>query len=592
MRDRRAVLRRYAPLAVVLAVQAVFVALLPSTADDEVAAVADPDGFVSPFAGGGDAGGSDAGAPGGGPSSTTPGSGTRPAGGGPAGGGPAGDDRAGGGAPGTAPTAPGGGGRGEGAAAGDTSHCVDGRQFDPAIDYFAPPCVPAFVGENPGATALGVTADEITVVIYVEQSNPAVEASLRAQGLFVPTEERRRFVEGVEAFVNQAFELYGRSLDIVLVEGGCSTIPPDDACLRQEMRSIVAEVAPFAFLWISPLTSAPFDELSNLGVVNLGGQMFMDSFSQARAPFHWDVHMSGTEIARHAGEWWCKQLSGRPAAYSASPSPDGTAGNTNGRERVLGVIGTNDRQNILMREELDRVLRSCGDRVFHTYDASNDLSTAAAQRAASVSSMRQEPEATTVLCLCNPVGAQFVYSEMQQQNYYPEIVYAGTVYTDLDDVGQTNMRDAGCPVRANCPFELAFGLSSTQPREPVGRDRAARMWSAAGMPGQPPYAGAELEWDYWLLLASLLQGAGPELTPTNLEAGAVAAGLRGGAGTGNALRGFEPGVHSWNRDMAISWWDADDPSPFNGEPGTFVRGERFRIGQYASTLPSIPVDRG
>lgn len=575
------VLRRYAPLLVVLAVQALFVAVLPSTAGDQAVSSSDGD-FASPFADQG----------------SGPGSGATPAAGGTGTAtGPDGAVSGSGGA--SAPGAGGSGGPGPGspdagggtAAGGDTSHCVDGRQYDPAIDFFAPPCIPASSGENPGATYLGVTADTVRVVSYIGQENAAVQASLAAQGLAVAPEQRRAFLDSIEDFVNQRFELYGRELEIVVVQGRCSTIPPDNACLRQEMRSIVAEVEPFAFVWISPLTSAPYDELSNLGVINLGGNMFMDSFSEARRPFHWDVHMSGTEIARHFGEWWCKQLSGKQAAFSPSPTPAGTPGNTNGRKRVLGIIGTNDPENIKMREEVDRVLRTCGDSVAHTYDASNDLSTAAAQRSASVASMRQQPEATTVLCLCNPVGAQFVYSEMQAQSYYPEIVYAGTVYTDLDDIGQTNMRGAGCPSESQCNFAAAFGLSSSEPREPVGNDRAARMWRASGRQGDPPYPGAELEWDYWSLLASLIQNAGPELTPPNVEAGAHAAGLRGGAGTGHVLRGFEPGIHSWNRDMAISFWDPAAVSAFNGKPGTFVRLDRHRIGGYPAALPAIPTDR-
>lgn len=600
--DRR-VLRRYAPLLVVVAVQALFVAVLPSTAGNQTTVAATDTDFQSPFAdqGGvasGSGGTSDGGltttddAPTGNGTSGT--SGSTASGGTGTGGSTSGtagsSGSSGSGGSGSAGT-PSGDGGGAAPATNDTSHCVQGRQWDPAIDFFAPPCIPKFTGANPGATYPGVTADTVRVVSYIGQENPAVQASLAAQGLAVSPAQREQFIAAIEDFANSRYEFYGRELEIVIYEGQCSTIPPDNACLRQEMRRIQADVDPFGFIWISPLTNAPFDELSNIGIVNLGGQMFMDSFSQARRPHHWDVHMSGTEIAKHFGEWWCKQLSGKPAAYSPSPSLEGTPGNTNGRERVLGIIGTNDIENVKMREKVDEILQGCGDKVEHVYDASNDLSTAAAQRSASVASMRQNPEATTVLCLCNPVGAQFVYSEMQTQNYYPEIVYAGTVYTDLDDIGQTNMEGAGCPSESNCNFELAFGLSSSEPREPVGEDRAARMWRATGRDGNPPYPGAELEWDYWQLMLSLIQNAGPDLKPTTLEAGAHAAGLRGGGSTGHALRGFEPGIYSWNRDMALSFWDPDDASPFNGEAGTFKLLGRVQLGGYANALPSIPTSR-
>src|SRR5690242_4766510 len=50
---------------------------------------------------------------------------------------------------------------GPSAPAGDTSHCVNGREFDPAIDFYAPPCLPKFSGDNHGATYPGVTGDTV-----------------------------------------------------------------------------------------------------------------------------------------------------------------------------------------------------------------------------------------------------------------------------------------------------------------------------------------------------------------------------------------------------------------------------------------------
>jgi hypothetical protein len=563
-----AALRRYAPVLVLFAVLGVLIGVLPSTAA-RTAAIAtsggvDP-GFRSPYA-----------STDGGAGATATSLGTGPA------------DTA----------ATGGGSAASGAAAGtlgpagDTSHCKDGLQFDPAIDYFVPPCVPAFGGANPGATYAGVTGSEIKVVDYYPKGNAAVDASTKAQGLYVSIDEEQAWDDAAAEFINTHYELYGRKLTIKVVQGSCNTIPPDTACLRAEMRTIVAEEQPYAFRWISPLTSSPFDELSALGVVNIGGLMFTDEFSTARRPFHWDVHMSGTRIADEFGEWWCKQMSGQDAAFSAAPTPNGTNGNTNGKRRVLGIIGTNDPENIKMREEVDRVLHSCGDSVAHTYDASNDLSTAAVQKSASVAAMRQSPEATTVLCLCNPVGAEFVYNEMQNQAYYPEIVYAGTVYTDLDDAGQAMMTGSACPSGQGCTYTEAFGIRTSEPREPVGHDAAQRVWAAAGRGGAPPFDGAQLDWDYWNMLASLLQGAGADLNPNNMEQGAFAAGFRGGGDTGHALRGFSPGNYAWNQDAQLTYWDPNAVSSFNAKAGTFVPvGPRVKVGEWGNGLSGIPVKR-
>jgi hypothetical protein len=568
------VLRRYLPLGVAIAVQLLLIGLLPSTAGPTATVSSGSTDFVSPYA-------SSTPAPGGASTPSVPAIGAT--------GGTA--------APGltaatSAPQPRAATGAGAGAGAGtvaDTKHCIGGRQFDPAIDYFAPPCV-ATVGRNTtGATYSGVTSTTIKIVNYFPQGNAAVDASEKLQGLYVSITQQRQWDAAAQDFINSHYELYGRKVSIETVQGTCGVFPPDTACLRNEMHAIVAAKHPFMYRWISPLTSAPFDELSSMGVLNVGGLMFTDSFSKARRPYHWDVHESGTKVADAFGQLWCNELRSSPASYSPATS---AVGNVNGSARVLGIIGTNDPENILMRQEVDRVLHSCGSAVAHTYDASNDISTAAAQKSAAIAAMRQSPSATTVLCLCNPVGASFVYQEEQQDSYYPENVIAGTVYIDNDDSGQSFMTGTSCPNGNGCEFRTAVGLSSTEPREPVGRDVGTRVWHAAGRTGAAPFPGASLDWDYYGLMATLLQGAGPSLTPAHVEQGAFATPARGGGSTGHALRGFSPGSYAWNQDMVRVYWDAKRTSRFNGLPGTFVAvGSRITLGHYPTGPPPFPANR-
>lgn len=589
--------RRYAPLGVVLGVQLLLVGLLPSVSRSDDAATASADGFVSPYAAdaqqGADPAAPAAGAPAAGaPAAGAPAPGSAPAGAGPAtapGTGSQAAPAASAPAGGVASQAPGGPGATAVTAAGSRAHCVAGRQFDPAIDYFAPPCVARSGGKNPGATYRGVTGTTINILNYYGQGNAAVDAATRVQGLYVSIEQQRAFDKASEDFINAHYELYGRKVRIETVQGTCNLFPPDVACLRNEMRRLVAEKNPFMFRWISPLSSAPFDELSSLKVLNVGGLMFTDRFAQARRPYHWDVHQSGTRIAQAFGEFWCNQLKSGKAAYSAASNQ---VASVNGQDRVLGIIGTNDPENILMRQEVDRVIRGCGSKVAHTYDASNDLSTAGAQKSAAIAAMRRSPAATTVLCLCNPVGATFVYQEEQQQNYYPENIYAGTVFIDHDDSGQSFMSGSACASGRDCPFTTAFGLSSSEPREPVGKDVAQRVWTASGRSGSPPFEAASPSWDYYQLMASMIQGAGPDLTPSTVEQGAFATPPRGGGSTGHVLRAFGKGSYAWNQDMAVTYWDPRRRSAFNGEQGSFVQvGGRLQLGGYPKRPPAIPSSR-
>ena len=197
-------------------------------------------------------------------------------------------------------------------------------------------------------------------------------------------------------------------------------------------------------------------------------------------------------------------------------------------------------------------------------------------------------------CVCATRSArQFVYEEMQQQNYYPENVYAGhrlhrprRVRPELH-----GRRRRVRPAPTACSRRRS-GCQAPNHASPSARTAPSGCGPRAADPDRRPSPGAEVDWDYYQLIASLLQGAGPNLNPANVEQGAFAAGTRGGGDTGHVLRGFAPGSYAWNQDMAISYFDPKKPSSFNGKPGTFVRlGKRITVGGYGPTLPPIPADR-
>src|SRR4051794_1489532 len=129
-------LGKFGPLVLVAVVQLVLVLAAPSTAP--VAGNAALGAQGSPYATtpNGVVPGSAVGVPGaaggGGASAGVPGA--------------AGGGAAGGAAGGSTSGATVGGGAPAGAAGGDTKHCVAGRQFDPNIDYYAPPCVAGLPG--------------------------------------------------------------------------------------------------------------------------------------------------------------------------------------------------------------------------------------------------------------------------------------------------------------------------------------------------------------------------------------------------------------------------------------------------------------
>src|SRR5438876_1206616 len=146
---RKSVLQLYAPFIALAVVQALLVVSAPSRGPNRTAGAGGASvasGSAAPVGGGESA----AGVPG--SSTAVPGAttgGVTPSGAGPA---AAGSSPSAAGGTGTASVAP-----GAAVAKGDTSHCVNGRQFALPHLHYTPPCVAKFSGNNGGATYQGVT---------------------------------------------------------------------------------------------------------------------------------------------------------------------------------------------------------------------------------------------------------------------------------------------------------------------------------------------------------------------------------------------------------------------------------------------------
>lgn len=582
--SRWPMIRRYLPLAAVVAIQLMIVAAVPSRAPDQVAATG-PGGagsdFQDPFAGGVAPDEFDPDA-----DPTSPGA-TRGSGGS--------GSTGSGGSDGSGSSARSGGSGGRAAApAGDTSHCVNGRQFGTDIYFHAPPCVPKFGGENGGATYQGVTDEAIKVLIYDAELGAAVEAILEAQGSNPNAQEIKAFADSFFGWANEVYELYGRRFEVVVVHGQCPSVPPDYDCLRSEARQLNAEHKPFAFIQNTSLASPFFDEWSKLGVINIGGHAFRDQFSQLRRPYHYDVHIGGTQLTEMVAEWYCKRMYGNgqaTAVHAGDPR-------FHDQQRVLGVISQDDPENKKAIDELNVFLqRMCGARVQHTYFYAQDINTAAQQKRAGVNRMREDPESTTVMCFCDQVAPQFLYQESQEQAYFPEHILVGTAWMDADASGQSydSVPSANDGHQYGHNFHYAFGLAHLPDEEPADSNQAVRVWRQAGNSGTPPWDSAYRDMEYYAMLATLVQGAGPNLTPANVEAGAQRMTPTAPGGAGNPLlnlRGVRPaGDYTWFDSLREVYWSQQSTSDFNGEQGAWANlgsGRWYRKGEFPTGLIDVP----
>jgi len=173
---------------------------------------------------------------------------------------------------------------------------------------------------------------------------------------------------------------------------------------------------------------------------------------------------------------------------------------------------------------------------------------------------------------------------------------------DYDTTGQSYGHKAdgsptlACPAPPNCEFDRAFGLAADGPQEPENNNEGVRLYRAGGGQGAPPITGAIASRlaQQWVMMAGLIQSAGPTLTPQTVRERAPAMGTVGGGSSGKAMYGFVKQSsgdinYNWLLDARVVYWDKRAKSSYNGAPGTYVQieGSRFNVGQYP-TLPDGP----
>ena len=565
----------------VVAVQLLIIALAPSRAPEQLAAGGGGSTFIDPLTGEPVTG--DAALDGGGLTD-----GTGAAGG------------VSGGAGGRAGTA-GGAGGGEGGAAGgpggDTSHCSGEYQFDPGIYPWAPPCQPKFRGDNGGDTYAGIEKGVIKVVVMRGNYGAAVEAALTAAGSNPPPADFDAALRTAEKWINSKYELYGRKVVLKQRKFRCGTGgegAPDDQCLRNEARQIIAEEKPFAVIWSNSVSSATYDEFSNLKVLNLGGYGFRDGFNISNAPYHWDVQMGGTQLANQVAAWWCGRMHGQKAAFAGPRNPP--TNDIRQRTRVLGVISTDDPENKSTVDELNAALqRLCGASVAHKYFYSQNVQTAPTQRRAAIASMRESPESTSVMCFCDQVAPAFLYDEEELNNYYPENIIVATGFMDTDTVAHTydHLFDPQRPQNEYPTFENAFGLAQVGQQESQETDYAARIWRWAGNQGRPAWDAAG-DYDYWNFFATLVMQAGPNLTPANIMEGARRSRPMvpfGGTDPRYPPRSVGPNDFTWDDGLREIFWAPLRKSQYNGVDGAWgsLNGGRwFTGGRFPTGALQLP----
>ena len=469
--------------------------------------------------------------------------------------------------------------------------CGPGVHQVPGNTYSAP-CVPAFTGDNGGATAKGVTADTIRIVRrrYPESANSqAVDAVIAQAGgadHAVVRQVRQVFIDHFA----EMYETYGREIEWIDYESefGDSTLETqgrgrEGACLDAEV--IADELDAFAVVGERSALSKPFSECAaQRGVMVLDGASYAsETFYRANHPYIWAIIMECERINYQVYEYFAKRLAFKPAKYAGSDE-------LRSKERKFGTYTpVGDGGDTACADIGDAEAKRLGVDAGSTYYYTLDVSRFPDEAARGIIQFKRDG-VTSIVLACDAISAIFLTQSATSQNYRPEWLVIGIALTDIDNAAR--LYD-----QSQVDGHL-FGMSQlgATPKLLGPTGEPGKLYRS--ITGKEIPAGTSGQFHNASLFYNFIQSAGPILTPESVATGARAQPPLGAPEFSYGYWSFQDapdgtpggGDHTAVDDSREIYWIANGRSPADGEAGTFVEtygGRRFRNGEWPAEDPPV-----
>lgn len=370
--------------------------------------------------------------------------------------------------------------------------------------WYAPQCVkPWKGGNNGGATATGVTKDEIVVAVYQAQPDLLQQAIFKQSGSDASLADELRTNQQYVAFFQSHYETYGRKVRLVPIKA--SGPPDDDVTAKADAIKVATEIKAFAS-WGGPSqTSAYADELAKRKVLCLGDCITAEpeSFIQSRAPYIWPTLASPEQVSEHWADFVGTQLAGRKATHAGDRK-------MRKQQRRFGIVRYDDQPGTFQRtfEHFTGLLKANGVRIATDVPYQFDLQKAQ-ETSRTVIARLKDAKVTSVILAGDPLLPAFITREATQQSYFPEWIVMGYAYNDTTVFGRTYDQKQ---------WSHAFGVSLLPTRQQDSIDELASIvtWQT----GKPPIAKTfRVLVQAPLIFFSGLHLAGPHLTAKTFRQG-------------------------------------------------------------------------
>ena len=314
----------------------------------------------------------------------------------------------------------------------------DGRQV--GISYYMPPCVQWTGTNNGGATADGVTGNQIKIIRWLGFQDDATKAILQAYKLSDSDDVIQRSYDAYRAYSNHHYETYGR--EVVYEDYAASAVSTNDEAMIADAAQI-ADKHPFAVIVGNPAAPMPTvlaSELNARGILCSGCTVSLSTGYYNENP---NIIAGGlptiNEYCKQSAEYIGKRLAGKNAVYAGDELNPVQAFKT--KKRVFGLMYLNgqmgkvdpegERGRKICEDEFAQYGVSFAVQVGYLYDPGrnqNDVSNMIAQfKAAGV---------TTIVPIVDPLSPILITPEATRQNYYPEWFVTGTGLSDTTTAGR------------------------------------------------------------------------------------------------------------------------------------------------------------
>lgn len=448
---------------------------------------------------------------------------------------------------------------------------------------YAPPCEPAFHGNNGGATSQGVTGSTITLSARLVSSGEfGAVASIAGPALGVPPgtsavqfqQDQLDVMSQYLKLFNKSYELYGRQVVIKTFNGQGD---PLQEIQGQDLSGALADAATaktmHAFGDVSSLIAGgdtePYEaDLAQNGIMSFGALYMPQQWFQQYSPYGYGASFpNGTALGTAAAQYVCGHLAGLPVSHAG--------GGLDGKPRVWGLAVPENPYYADIGNQIQSTLAGCGVKLAARVNYALDITTAQQQATNAVAQLKSAG-VTTVICACDPIVPSFVTQAAIQQSYYPEW---GTLWwgDPLGRLGQTSeMTNA-----------ISFG---TLAQYPVPSQTEAYQAFHLADPGVNPateFLYYPQLYEELLLLFDELQAAGPDLTPQTFLRGLES--LPPASGGEFGVWNFQQDPYDPVASFQIGWWDPNATSNVDGEKGAWQgcnNGATFLEGNPSSWGPA------